>query len=77
MSLKTENSRRVAQSRPVCMGLYTLNFSDLLNSVSELAKRTCLGREFQITAPLYEKLFLRRLLFGFGGKRFRSEFRKS
>jgi hypothetical protein len=23
MSLKTENSRRVAKSRPVCMGLYT------------------------------------------------------
>ena len=23
MSLKTENSRRVAQSRPVCMGLYS------------------------------------------------------
>jgi hypothetical protein len=22
MSLKTENSRRVAKSRPVCMGLY-------------------------------------------------------
>ena len=25
MSLKTENSRRVAKSRPVCMGLYTCN----------------------------------------------------
>jgi hypothetical protein len=24
MSLKTENSRRVAESRPVCMGLNTL-----------------------------------------------------
>ena len=24
MSLKTENSRRVAKSRPVCMGLYGL-----------------------------------------------------
>ena len=25
MSLKTENSRRVAKSRPVCMGLYSKN----------------------------------------------------
>jgi hypothetical protein len=34
MSLKTENSRRVAKSRPVCMALHTA------------PKRNCLKRHF-------------------------------
>jgi hypothetical protein len=43
MSLKTENSRRVAESRPVCMDLYSVNvalviFSSFLKLVVDWYK---------------------------------------
>jgi hypothetical protein len=37
MSLKTENSRRVVKSRPVCMGLYAMQF------VSQRVSQFCCG----------------------------------
>jgi hypothetical protein len=33
MSLKTENSRRVAKSRPVCMGLNRVDILTILRSI--------------------------------------------
>jgi hypothetical protein len=62
MSLKIENSRRVAKSRPVCMGLIALLFFSFL-PLSKIEKSAKNGRKVKAIAllfgcffPLFQKL---------------------